>query len=263
MAQDDNRSRLIAVRKKLGLSRLEMAKQLLIPRAAYDQWEDGERPTPSGMVLAAESIIGQGERGAFRAQVLALADGRLTAVQIAEKLAAHRTAVYRALSELRRDGHPANVIPGKRGVKLGSKWQVTSKTARARERNKKIAAAVRAGETYNAIGKRYDISRERVRQIADSLCVTSHRAMAIRRGLKAERLAQKASASAAKRADQERRYARMRELVEGGTSILQAGRMVGFAESRIQRASKKLGLGAITRHGRWRALRSRERRGTE
>ncbi len=263
MARDDYRSRLIAVRKKLGLSRREMAKQLLIPQAAYEQWEDGKWPTPSGMVLAAESVIGQGKRGAFRAQVLALADGRLTAVQITEKLAAHRTGVYRALAELRRDGHPANVVPGKRGVKLGSKWQVTSKTTRARERNKRIAAAVRAGETYNAIGKRYDLSRERVRQIADSLCVTSHRAMAIRRGLRAERRANKAAARAAKRAEREQRYARMRELVEGGMSILHAGRTIGLSRSRIQWASKKLGLGAITRHGRWRALRSRERRGAD
>ncbi len=260
MAPDDYRSRLIAVRKKLGLSRDEMAKRLLIPRAAYEQWEDGEKRAPTAVVRAAESIAGQRE---FTDQVLALADGSRTAAEIAEKLAVHRTGVYRALAELRRGGRRINVIPARTGAKLGSKQRITGRTVRASKRNERIAAAVRAGETYSAIGKRYDISRERVRQIADSLNVTSHRAKALRQGLKAERLAKEAAAKAAKRADLERRYARLRELVEGGTSILQAGRMVGFAESRIQRVSKELGLGAITRHGRWRALRSRERRGAE
>ncbi len=257
MARDDFRSRLIAARNKLGLSRREMAKRLDTPRAAYEQWEDGKRRTPSGVMLAAESIVGRGKRGVFAAQVRSIADGSLTVGQIATKLAVHRSGVYRALAELRRDGHPVNVARDKRGAKLGSKREVTSKTVRASERNKRIVAGVRAGETYNAIAKRYDISRERVRQIANSVGLISHRAVAIRQGLKAERLAKKAAARAAKRAEREQRYARMRELVQGGMSIRRAGAAVGLTRAQTQWTSRKLGLGAITQHGRWRALRAR------
>lgn len=259
MARDDYRSRLIAVRKKLGLTRGEMAKRLLVPRVAYEQWEDGKKPTPSTVVRAAETIASQ---RMFTAKVLTLADGSLTALQIAEKLAVHRIRVYRALAELRRDKQPLSVMPAKRGTKLHSKWRITAKAVRASKRNERIAAAVRAGETYIAIGKRYGVSRERVRQIAGSFGLISHRAMAMRQGLKAERLAKKAAARAARRADLERRYARMRELVQGGMSIRQAGGAVGFRESQIEWVSGKLGLGAITQHG-WYARRSREGRGSE
>jgi DNA-binding XRE family transcriptional regulator len=254
MARDDYRSRLIAVRKKLGLTRGEMAKRLLVPRVAYEQWEDGKKPTPSAVVRAAETIA---DRRMFTAKVLTLADGSLTAIQIAEKLAVHRIGVYRALAELRRDKQPLSVMPAKRGAKLHSKWRITARAVRASKRNERIAAAVRAGETYSAIGKRYCLSRERVRQIAHSFGLISHRAMAMRQGLKAERLAKKAAARAARRADLERRYARMRELVQGGMSIRRAGEAVGFTESQIQWLSGKLSLGAITQHG-WRARRSRE-----
>ena len=257
MARDDFRSRLITARKKLGLSRREMAKRLDTPPARYQQWEDGKRRPPSGAIRAAEAIGRRGKRGEFATQVRTLADGNLTVGQIAEKLAVHRSGVYRAIADLRRDGHMVDVVRDKRGAKLGSKREVTTKTDRASERNRKIVAGVRAGETYNAIAERYDITRERVRQIANAVGLISHRGVAIRQGAKAERMAKKAAARAAKRAEREQRYARMRELVQGGMSIRRAGAAVGLTRAQTQWNSKKLGLGAITQHGRWRAPRTK------
>lgn len=57
-SSDDYRSRLIAARERLGLSRREMAKRLLTPRATYEQWEDGKRRTPGIAVVASEKIAG-------------------------------------------------------------------------------------------------------------------------------------------------------------------------------------------------------------
>jgi hypothetical protein len=46
-------------------------------------------------------------------------------------------------------------------------------------RDKQIAAAVARGETFEAIGNRYGITRERVRQIAAGLGVQSQRAFPV------------------------------------------------------------------------------------
>jgi DNA-binding transcriptional regulator YiaG len=54
----DYRSRLIAARMALGLSRRKMANKLSTPYATYEQWESGRFRTPAVAAIAAELMAG-------------------------------------------------------------------------------------------------------------------------------------------------------------------------------------------------------------
>lgn len=60
---DDYREKLIAARRRLGLSRKDMARRLLTPWQSYQQWESGVRRTPGVAVAAAELLAKQAIRG--------------------------------------------------------------------------------------------------------------------------------------------------------------------------------------------------------
>lgn len=55
-ATEDYRSRLIAARARIGISRRKMAHQMMTPYDTYRQWEQGSRRTPGVAVVAAESL---------------------------------------------------------------------------------------------------------------------------------------------------------------------------------------------------------------
>jgi hypothetical protein len=120
-------------------------------------------------------------------------------------------------------------------------------------RNERIAAAVKRGETFELIGARYDLSRERVRQIATALGAKSKRAKDLIRAEQAKRLSARKAAARAQHAKRAKVAHLMLELVKAGCSIAAAGRLLGLTQGKTQHISKQLGLGAITQHGRWRA----------
>lgn len=105
----DYRSRLIASRERFGLTRREMAKRLLTPRATYEQWEKGQRRTPGVAVAAAELLAPPTIRTATRDNVLELADGTRTAAEIAAELEMHVGTVRQALKWLKRRGQKVAV----------------------------------------------------------------------------------------------------------------------------------------------------------
>lgn len=120
-------------------------------------------------------------------------------------------------------------------------------------RNKRIAAAVGRGETFELIGARYDLSRERVRQIAAALGAKSKRAKDLIRAEQAKRLSAQKAAARAKHAKRAKVAHLMLELVKAGRSIAAAGRLLGLTQGKTQHISQKMRLGAITQHGPWRA----------
>lgn len=111
MPSDDHRSRLIAARERLGLSRREMAKRLLTPRVTYEQWEQSKRRTPGVAVAAAELLSPPNLRVATKDNVLNLADGTRTTGEIAAELGLSIHTVRAALKWLRRRGNETPVRP--------------------------------------------------------------------------------------------------------------------------------------------------------
>jgi hypothetical protein len=128
-------------------------------------------------------------------------------------------------------------------------------------RDKQIAAAVARGETFEAVGNRYGITRERVRQIAEGHGVQSRRAFPIIIPKARERRRERRKARIAAR--KEKQLARkdianrMYRLVKSGKSIRAAGCELGLTRSQAAYISQKKKLGTITQHGRWRIKRSR------
>ena len=104
---NDYRARLIAARMQAGLKRGEMAKALWTPRSTYMQWETVRR-TPGIAVLAAELLfpksIKEPEEGTISAQVLRLADGRMTVTEIARRIDRTRSHTHAVISNLRKRG---------------------------------------------------------------------------------------------------------------------------------------------------------------
>lgn len=95
---DDYRRRLIEARKKLGLSRREMARRLLTPWQTYRQWESAERRTPGVAALAAELLDRprrprSGSRWNNPALVARL--GTLPDAELAEEIGVTREAIRR------------------------------------------------------------------------------------------------------------------------------------------------------------------------
>jgi len=122
-------------------------------------------------------------------------------------------------------------------------------------RDKQIARVVARGETFEAVGYRYGITRERVRQIAAGLGVQSQRAFPIIIAKGRERRRARIVARAEKRRALEALADRMYRLVKAGQSILAAGRALGLTRSQTDTISRKKKLGGITQHGRWRKKR--------
>lgn len=106
----DYRTRLIAARERLGLTHREMAARLLTPRATYEQWEADSRRTPGVAVVAAESLRRTQRRrerpanGTLYASIMDLADGSLTANEIAERVGSTRRRVATAIQYMTRRG---------------------------------------------------------------------------------------------------------------------------------------------------------------
>jgi hypothetical protein len=124
-------------------------------------------------------------------------------------------------------------------------------------RDKQIAAAVARGETFEAVGNRYGITRERVRQIAVGLGVQSQRAFPIIIAKARERRKARIAAKKEKRGALEAIADRLYRLVKSGKSILAAGRELGLTRSQTASISQRKKLGAVTQHGRWRIHRHR------
>src|ERR1700683_945631 len=107
---DDHRDRLIAARKKLGLSRRLMAAKLLTPSATYGQWEAGAKRVPGIAVLAAEAAarIRPPQTGTIRnstdAKIRGLADGRRTAAEVAAAAGISVARVYQAAHAAKKAG---------------------------------------------------------------------------------------------------------------------------------------------------------------
>jgi transcriptional regulator with XRE-family HTH domain len=56
-AKHEFRERLIRARTTLGLTRREMAEELLTPYSTYEQWELGRFRTPGTAAIAAEMMV--------------------------------------------------------------------------------------------------------------------------------------------------------------------------------------------------------------
>jgi transposase len=117
------------------------------------------------------------------------------------------------------------------------------------ERARAITAAVSAGDTYEAVAQRYGITSERVRQIAKSQGITS-----LRRRYAAEARAASAAKREAAREAIAARDAAIIAAVRGGASINAACIKAGLRPGQIPTVSRRLNLGKITRHGRWRTM---------
>jgi DNA-binding CsgD family transcriptional regulator len=104
--------------------------------------------------------------------ILRLADGSRTGREIAAITGCKPQSVYNILWRARRQGiavgllHEQPIGSGKRG----------SAHSHLIPRNAAIAAAVSSGETLAAVGERYGLTRERIRQIARRAGVQSVRA---------------------------------------------------------------------------------------
>jgi transposase len=178
------------------------------------------------------------------AAVLRLSDGSRAIRQIADELGISRGYVYGILWRLRKEGQ----IPHTSSESTGRPPLMSRANNDAR--NHEMAAAVADGETFAAVGKRYDLTRERVRQIVKRAGVKSARSSPIVQQRRLDRLAAKAALRATKEAADTARAEKMRELVAGGKSILEAARMLGVSRGQIFTLNKQAGLSAITRHGR-------------
>ncbi len=127
------RERLIAARKRLGLSAQEMAEKLLTPRQTYLQWESGRRRTAGAAVVAAELLASPFRRLSSQVR-LAYAHGE-TPKTIAER---------HDLSEQQ--------IAGMLNLRYV-------------DREMQIMAEWKQGEALKIISKRHGITRQRVSQI--------------------------------------------------------------------------------------------------
>ncbi len=226
-------------RERLGLSRRAMAEYLLTARQTYEQWENGSRRTPGIAVIAAElARPRRAPRPATmtpaRARVMELADGTRTTAEIAAALHISHNNVYARLMALRRLGERPVLRPSRRGSRPGNPNACA------------IAEAVRAGETYAAIGARYGITRERVRQVAKKHGARSSRPLAAE-----QRRRERAEAKAQQERQRQELINTLREKVSGGKSIAASGRELGLKRGRLSALSRIAKLGEITRWGRW------------
>jgi DNA-binding XRE family transcriptional regulator len=163
------RLRLIGARERLGLSPGEMAKRLVTPRQAYEQWESGKRRPPGPVIVAAElaaGIIRKGfpQPGSIAARVLELADGSMTKRDAARALDVTYGTVSNAAHALQARGYTIGFAKGA--------------GARISERNAAIAKAVMGGKTYAELAQEYGVSRQRIHQICQSANVESVRGWA-------------------------------------------------------------------------------------
>jgi DNA-binding XRE family transcriptional regulator len=266
MTGTDYRSRLIAAREALGLTRHEMAARLLTARQTYEQWETGARRTPGIAVVAAEALMSsrpkkpRGPRklsrprpGTLTGRVYDCADGTRTASEIAGALGVPKRAVHQAIAWIRRRGWPIDVPQAPRGPR-------PRKNA---ARDEEIAAALRAGESYRSIADRYGMSYENVRRIGVQMGVVvpgereaQRRAAARLYRETAQRLREERAAARA--AERQRIEDAMIAAVQAGTSIRRAAAELGLTASQAHLLSRRLGLGALTRHGRWRSVKTQE-----
>jgi transcriptional regulator with XRE-family HTH domain len=168
---DDYRARLIARRKKLGLSRRQMAAKLLTPLVTYEQWETGARRTPGVAVSAAEAAGTRhpkttAVRNSGAATIRGLADGSRTAAEVAAAAGVPIERVHKAAYDAKKAGRPLTFAgpTRRREPKSG--------------RNAAIADAIRKGSTLAAQAAKYGITRQAVHQVTKRYGI---RASALRR----------------------------------------------------------------------------------
>lgn len=114
-------------------------------------------------------------------------------------------------------------------------------------RNEKIRADYLSGINSPALGLKYGISRERVRQVLEPFGVIAQR--------KLDRAAARKQASlhtAQQKIEFEAKKHKGVNLVRGGMSISKAAKIIGVAPATVSSAA--LAAGIVSQHGRWRDL---------
>lgn len=196
------------------------------------------------------------------AALLPLADGTRTRQQVADLLGVAYVTIIQAIERLRVDGYDPQFVRQKRTSQPPKPtdpakvalWEAreTERTAIA-ARNVDIITRIKAGETLTAVGLRYGITRERVRQICSKQSVLSVRNMAAMKAQGAAKRAARQAARQEKKVAHEALIAELRRLVvDEGLSVAKAAKRIGISIREAGYYATRYGIGQLSRHGRWR-----------